>query len=64
MHVDLAEAYNSMAKLRRMNEEKNVHVWIAHDKSMDLILPKEDFIPLEGTLEEVERFKERNQLVD
>lgn len=61
MHHDLGEAYKSMAKMQRMNQENNVHVILAHDRSMDLVLPEGDFIPLEGTLEEVNKFKGRDQ---
>lgn len=59
LHNDLPEAYASMAKMRRMDQEENVQVILAHDSSVDLFLPKGDFVPLAGTLEEVRKFKSR-----
>lgn len=61
MHADLAEAYVSMAKMGRMDEEANVNVCLAHDPTMESVLAPGDFVPLEGGLEELQRFKNRNK---
>lgn len=61
MHDDLAEAYAVMAKLRRMGQEENIHITVAHDASMELLLPEGDIVSFEGTLAEVTAFKNRDQ---
>lgn len=64
MHHDLPEAYASIAKMRRMDQEENLAVILAHDLSVDLFLAEGDFVPLAGTLEEVGNVKSRNLLSD
>lgn len=61
MHGDLAEAYKSIAKMRRMDLEENMNVCLAHDPTLTRVLPKGDFVRLEGSLEELERFKLRDR---
>lgn len=62
MHADVQEAYISMAKMRRMDLEENVNVCLAHDNTMERVVPKGGFVKFSGTLEELERFKGRSRV--
>lgn len=61
IHADLAEAYVSMAKMARMDEEANVNVCLAHDPTMEPVLAPGNFVRFEGGLEELQTFKNRNK---
>lgn len=54
-----------MAKLARMDHEKNMNVFVAHDTTMDAELAKigslEKVIPLQGGIEELNAFKNRSR---
>jgi hypothetical protein len=62
MHADLAEAYVSQAKMRRLDMEENVNVCLSHDTSMEFVLESGDLIRLKGTLDELKKFKGRDRL--
>jgi hypothetical protein len=48
MMEDPETAYKSIAKTRRMEQEPNVVVWIAHDSSIDaLIEPGKEVVPID-----------------
>lgn len=47
--------------MRRMNQEENIQVILAHDASVDLFLPEGDFITLDGTVAGISRFKNRDE---
>lgn len=51
-----------MAKMRRMDIEENVNVCLAHDNTMERVVPKGEFVKFQGTLEELERFKRRSRV--
>ncbi|KAF8333138.1 beta-lactamase-like protein [Cantharellus anzutake] len=75
MHNNLEEAYRTIAKAERMDLEDNVNVFLAHDWTMDItlggnggpgagprarVLAKKEYVTLEGTKEELDRFKSRD----
>ena len=62
-HDYLDLAYESMAKLGRMDREPNIVLLLAHDVTIDAFIPPGDFIPLDGNAEEVKRLKARDRTV-
>ena len=74
MHDDLAEAYKSIAKMARMDQESNINVFLSHDPSMDVLFPPSangkgdkqgdlEFVRLDGGVEELAKLKARDRSV-
>lgn len=61
IHADLAEAYQSIAKMRRMDLAENINVCLAHDPTITSVFSRADFIKFEGTMEELVRLKGRDR---
>lgn len=63
MHEDLEEAYRSLAKVERFEEEANVLVLTAHDMSLEEKLfetkNEHEFVKLAGSKEQVAELKAR-----
>ena len=74
MHIDLEEAYRTIAKAERMDLQDNVNVMLGHDWTMDIalggngtpgesgsrVLATKEYVTLEGTKEELLRLKSRD----
>ena len=63
MHDDLEQAYISISKLSRMDDEDNINVFLSHDSSMDVMYPPGEFTRIDGGWEEIKRLKNRDRSV-